>query len=715
MSDDRFKQARRSLIDKHNQRQQQSDDDDFGDDNTQLVDLHALESKVSQAAPSFAPPPNMSSNNSFADEATALFEIPTGYSPGQSPQSGYGSEPYSSAPSYTPPASSQPANSGYGAAPTYTPPASSQPANSGYGAAPAYAPPASGGDFGADDDEGHTQFVNLNDFANEAAYFTPEQQAAGYDGNTQFVDVASLMAGSESYSAGAVGGAAMGDDIENDPILRQAYHYGPGSIQNGDVTLIFANNALGQGVILKRVWQGPAHEMSTPLRQRIAQLNALKHPNLIGMNGMLATNTGLWVELDHPGGARLTAVLQEQGPLPKETVLPWILATASVLATAHSQQLAYANLTTDALWIQPDGSVRVEPFDMLRFEERGNLGDFGPQEMHRPLEQRQLSPATDIYSLAAVAVAALTGLPLQLNRVQALDKSLQAPLTKALSNNPAERPQTAEEFAASLATKPGLDLKNLDIKKVGAVAAALLLIFGGLMYWQSEEAAKQARAQHQAQQAQLAEEEARRKLQEEQSARRAQEAAALADSAAGINRQDGANPNSDAQPAPAAANPAAQLPPVKEDPRLSITTSLKLNPPADNSQQRTKSPEKAAELRQRAKTLIEEARRMPDSRILPTYREALEAITEAILLDDENNSENTAILEDLYSKAIVKEFMSTLRNSVESEVLEGRIGSSRRNYRTLKMVDPDARALDFFENVTHAKVERVARRQTANN
>ncbi len=745
MSDDRFKQARRSLIDKHNQRQQQSDDDDFGDDNTQLVDLHALESQVAQPAPSFAPPPNMNQSNSygssnsyessadFNDEATAMFEVPADFSPGQHAQSGS----FSSAPAYTPPSSQQPQYqqppqnqppSGYGQAPAYQPPAYQPPAYEppayqppAY-EPPAYQPPAASPQqpigshasqpFVPDEADGNTQFVNLNDFVNEAAHFTPEQQAAGYDGNTQFVDVASLMAGSDAHQPGSQAGIGPGDDIENDPILRQSYHYGPGSIQTGDVTLIFANNALGEGVVLKRVWHGPAHEMSTPLRQRIAQLNALKHPNLISMNGMIATGTGLWVELDHPGGARLTAVLQEQGPLPKETVMPWIHAVASVLAMAHTQQLAYANLTTDALWIQPDGSVRIEPFDMLRFEERGSLGDFGPQEMHRPVEQRQLSPATDIYSLAAVAVAALTGIPVQLGRVQSLEKSLKNPLTKALSNNPAERPQTAEAFAASLMNSSGFDLKQLDIKKVGAVAALLLVLFGGFMYWEAEEAKTKALAAQQVEQAALAKAQEREQLQQEQSQRRTKEATNIANSA-GKGSPDQADSNELAADAPAKNPDQIALPgPVKIDPRLVIATSFQLNPPANNSKARTKSPTKAAEYREKAKGLMEEAKTMPDSRIQTTYREALETATEAILLDPEN-PENKELLEDLYKKDIVKEYMSDLRTNVESDVLQGNIASGRRHYRSLSTTDHNANALDFFESVKSAKVETVTRRNKA--
>ncbi|MBA2661917.1 MAG: hypothetical protein H0U74_06450 [Bradymonadaceae bacterium] len=669
MSDDRFKQARRSLIDKHNQRHQQGDDDDFGDDNTQMVDLESL---APRSEPSYSPPAHMD-----GDDATQMFEIPTGPDP---------SGPMTSASSVSMPSRS---SGGYQSEPSHR----SNDAPYGHSApqSQAFAPSEDDAGF-----EGHTQFVNLNEFASEAAHFTPEQQAAGYDGNTQFVDVASLMAGGPSE--------APGGDIENDNVLRQSYQYGPESIQHGEVTLIFANNTLGQQVVLKRVWEGRPEQMSTPLRQRIAQLNALKHPNLICMNGMLASPTGLWVEMDHPGGARLTALLQEQGRQPKEKVMPWVRTTADVLRTVHAHQLAYANLTTDALWVQPDGSVRIEPFDMLRFEDRGSLGDFGPQEMHRPVEQRQLSPASDVYSLAALAVATMTGLPLELGRVQQLDKNLAAPLQKALSPNPAERPQDIDAFLLSISKKPGFDPSKLDIKVVGAAVAVVLMILVGGLYWQQQEAASKTLVAQQILKAKaVAEKEQKEKLSAE-AAQRAASASALADS---INRPDQAGNAAANTPAP------KTLGAVQNDPRLTITTSYQLNPPADTTTVQAKSPERAAQLREQARQWTKEGAQMPTTRAMEKYRPALEAITEAIRLQDQATEEDNKILADLYAQSAVRDYVKNLRERIDSSVSQGAISMSRQNYRSLSAVDPNAQSMEFFGQVNSAKVQRVTRKAKA--
>ncbi|MFU8804683.1 MAG: hypothetical protein ACNA8W_12790, partial [Bradymonadaceae bacterium] len=538
--------------------------------------------------------------------------------------------------------------------------------------------------------EGHTQFVNLNEFATQGTHFTPEQQAAGYDGSTQFVDVNALMAGDDPA-------AAQGGDIENDALLRQSYAFGPESIQRGEeITLIFAQNALGKPVILKRIWEGSAEQMSTPLRQRVAHLYELRHPCLLPMNGMLVTHSGLWVELERPHGVRLTQLLQQQGPQEPHDVLGWMQTTAEILEIVHAHQVAYANLTTDALWIQEDGSVRVEPFDMLRFEDRGNLGNFGPQEMHRPLEQRNLSPSTDVYCLAAVTLACLTGLPLDLNRVAQLDKKMASAIGKALVPNPAERPQSAVAFVQSLprskkSTPKGESkggLPDLDIKVIGIIAAVVLLAFGGYMYWEQEQA-KEAHAQRVIAQ-QLAAEQAEALAAQEEATARANKLA----------QKDGPEAQEDMAP-------VTQPGTVENDSRLKVRTSFALNPPDDVTANAT--PAQLEAWRETARKAIPEGDKLRGNDAWEQYHEGLRAITRVIRLQDVPTDDDQQILKDLYSKSIVKKEHEVLRNRIETLVKEGSLGTASRSYQRLASIDPSANAGDFFTSHSTANVHVVER------
>ncbi|RDV39953.1 hypothetical protein DV096_05155 [Bradymonadaceae bacterium TMQ3] len=649
MSDDRFKQARRSLIDRANQRQQGGDGgfESDADDKTQMVDLNALQGGPE---PQFAPPPTFEGPS---DEATQLFELPPDMMGGQGHDNDHIT---SSAPDY----------GGY-----------SRPA-----AQPAAPAPSMGGSGGhqvyigedASGYEGSTQFVNIADFAEQAAHYTPEQQAAGYDGNTQFVDVNALMAGAESSG---------GDPIENDQDLQRGYVFTPDAIQRGDITLIFAQNQLGRPVVLKRVWEGPAEHMSTPLRQRIAQLHALRHPNLVPMNGMFVSRSGMWVEIDRPEGTRLTQIIQQQGAQAPEQVIAWLKAVSDVLETIHSQQLAYANLTTDAVWITPQGNAMVEPFDMLRFEDRGGLGAFGPPEMQFPPAQRQLSPATDVFSLAAVATAALTGLPLDSSRLgQLSDQKLAQALQTALNPDPTQRQQTPFEFAASL--KSGGGSGGLDMKVViGGVAALMMLGLVAMMFM--GDSSQPPPPQQQPQQ-----------------------------------QQQAAAPAEPGTPAPAAnsADPAAAQPNAPDvplpgtivvDQRLTISQSFKQNPPASGPTEITE--DQFDELRAQARELKADGDKARRSEQFESYRPALEAITQVIRAQNVPAEDDLALWREIYNNGEIKDYVKDLRERVEADLDKGLVSQARRNYEDLSAVDPSASADDFIQAASSAEVVNVTRNE----
>ncbi|RAL24802.1 hypothetical protein DL240_00910 [Lujinxingia litoralis] len=648
MSDDRFKQARRSLIDRANQRQQGGDGgfESDADDKTQMVDLNALQGGPQ---PQFAPPPTFEGPS---DEATQLFEIPAALG---GPGSAEGDGITSSAPDY---GGYQPPAARHAPAPAPTP----APSVGASGGHQVYV----GGE--QPDYEGSTQFVNIADFAEQAAHYTPEQQAAGYDGNTQFVDVNALMAGADG---------AGGDPIENDQDLQRGYIFTPDAIQRGDITLIFAQNQLGKHVVLKRVWEGPAEQMSTPLRQRIAQLHSLRHPNLVPMNGMFVSSSGMWVEIDRPQGQRLTQIIQQHGVQDPAHVSAWVKSIAQTLDTIHAQQLAYANLTTDAVWITPNGEAMLEPFDMLRFEERGGLGAFGPPEMQVPPEQRQLSPATDVYSLAAVATAALTGLPLDGTRLAQLkDQKLVASLQSALNPDASQRPQTPAEFSAAYGgggSGQGLDIKVLG----GGILAILMVTMVALMFMgdTSQPAPQQPAPGQQPQQAQAP------------------------------------APDPQQAPAPATTGEVAQAPRVElpgqvtRDPRLTISHGFAQNPPAQPSAELAE--EDFDTLRTEARELIEEAARLRSDDQLKKYREALSKITRVIRAQDAPAADDLALWKEIYQKREAKAYVERLRTDVAEGLKLGTTDAVRNNYKTLAAHDPYANAQDFIIAVNSATYQVV--------
>ena len=727
MSDDRFNQGQHPIDRRQNQGQQQ-EDNYSEDDKTQLVDLDAIRSGGGGGAdePQFAPPPTMDSMPPIdAEDKTELFEIPksldgSGDGAITSSAPDYGSSSFDqgpNSPNHPPSASHQGApghsnaphsqGGGYGQQNQHNPPPAQ---GGGYGQQNQHnPPPAPGGGYGqqnqshqsqpgsvggnfssvdsgaggfddsfssapssgdgreqvyipGDDNAspaGATAFVNIADFAKEEAHFTPEQEAAGYDGSTQFVDVNALMAGNESDG---------GDPIDNDEDLHRGYQFEAEDIQRGDITLIEAKNALGKEVLLKRIWEGRPEAMSTPLRERIAQLHDLNHPNLVTMHGMFVSDSGMWVELQSPRGETLTEILQDGGALPADSTIELLEPVAELLETIHLEQLAYANLTTDSIWIDNQGKVLLEPFDMLKLEDRGNLGAFGPPEMDAPAEQRELSPASDVFSLAAVIAACITGLPLQASNLADYDdQKLIDKLQDGLASDPTERPQSTVEFLNNLQGSDGP-----DIKVVGAGILAIMMITGvGFVLLADDDPPPQPPPE----QAQ----------------------------AQGADDAEAQEPADSARADESAHHPSVELPgSVSGDPRLTVTTSFGQNPPAEALT--SASDRVLDEWRQSAQEAIEEAENASSrSDELKHYSDALEHLSN-LIRHQEDPEDDWETLHEIYAKDAVRDELDEIIDSVSEALLDGRIGIANRRYAQFSALDPRATAGSFLASHNSAEI-----------
>ncbi len=515
--------------------------------------------------------------------------------------------------------------------------------------------------------DGATAFVNIADFAEEKAHYTPEQQEAGYDGSTQFVDVNALMAGTGDDGGG-------GDPIDNDEDLHRGYQFSADDIQRGDeITLINAKNALGTSVILKRIWEGRPEEMTTPLRERIAQLHELKHSNLTTMNGMFVSDSGMWVELQATRGDRLTTILQQGGPLDPEQAIAMLSPVADVLDLIHDNELAYANLTTDAIWVDGQGNVLIEPFDMLKLEDRGNLGAFGPPEMDGDPESRQLSPESDVYSLAAVLAAAITGLPLQPQNLSNFsDQKLIGKLQTALAQNPADRPATAKDLIKSLQGGEGPDIKIVGAG-IFAVLFLAVAVFAVMTGDDDDEPSPEAQAQQAEQEAESSEAEGDEEAEDD-------EEAALAEGA-----------------------PEVELPgTINSDSRLTVTTSFQTNPPADAITLATD--EQIADWHQQIDDLIEKADdASSDSDKLDYYSQALKLLGE-LIRTQEDPSEAWEMWQEVYAAEVIQDEVDEVVDSIRDALLDGRLGSANRRYSRLANIDPGATAHSFLGAHNSAEV-----------
>lgn len=601
MSEDRFKQARKSLIDRQSHRQ---NDDDFDDEATSMVNLGAIPQPASHRP----------------DEATEMLTVDA-YG---NASSGRGSNPYGSGPS----------SGGLVIGQTHEP-------------------------------EGATQFLNIADLAAGAPAAPSEQ-------NTQFVDINALQAGA---------GVENTMSVENDPVLKQEYQYGPESIQQGDLTLIFAQNRQGRQVVLKRIWEGDVSTMPMEVRQRCMMLDQIKHPHLIGITGMLTSPTGAWVEMPMPTGYQLTAVLGQNGPQNPELVKQWATQIAQVLAFIHQFQFVYANLTTDSIWVQENGSVLLEPFDIVAFQDRGNLGPFGPPELSMPPQHRQVFPSTDVYSLAAVTVAALAGLPLNVMVTPNLPAPFAAACMQALQQDPGARIPSPAAFAEALAGPPpkkakgGIPPEHRMKVAIGVVAVVGVIVLG-VLSMQKQKPGPQPQG------------------------------------------DPGTQIATQTEPVEETPIDTTGLPEglkLERDPRVKVTTSYLTNPlPEEETSARPikKDPEAADAARQAAREALKGIERFTRQSQQQQYDIALQKMAEAIRLSS-ITEEDRVFLSDLNKASIVQSIRRESSQQVRNALKDDKMSAARLYYQQLEKIDPNAEHLSFFTRNKNARATKVTRPEAA--
>ena len=552
------------------------------------------------------------------------------------------------------------------------------------------------GDSSSSKDE-KTAFVNLNDFADESpdsATFTPDEREAGHKGSTQFVDINSLM-GSED---GSKSGSGQSVAIEDDEILAASYDYTDADIDRGDINLIYAFNAADQPIILRQVWSGNADEMPAEMRQRINRIDHLSIPNLTTLNGMVISESGAWVEIDCPQGRRMSTILNDRGPQELDRVLTWIRSIGRALSSLHEAGLVYANLTPDAVWVDDEDNAVLEPFDMVCLEDRGDLGQFGPPEMKAQPDDRQLSPATDVYSLAAVTLAGLTGIPLHPERVAALDsEEVTRAVRDAVIDAPRERIQSVEAFIGQLdvdsySLSDRFDPAELDFKVLlGATLALMAAVTGVLFYLRGMPAA----------------------LESETAPKMGQNKPTTPETASGGVAAEGQSEDDRAASEKAeTAELAADAPgEYITDPRLEVQTSYRFNPPATEEEQPESDEaiaEKTKKLRETAEKKMKEAAEADEAAKKKLLTKAAESITRAIRLEDEGPSaDEKKLLDELYGHEALQKYYEKLVERIYENIASGAIGEARFAYDKLSSITTAATAGDFFAKVSSAKVERI--------
>lgn len=180
-------------------------------------------------------------------------------------------------------------------------------------------------------------------------------------------------------------------------------------------------------------------------------------------------NTAYCVTENPPGISFKEFLLRNGGVLTWEQVRPLILPLINALRTLHQNGIIHGGLSPETLIVGRDGRVRIADFCVPAIRNVGSsmtaqlYPGFAAIEQYRGEE---LTPATDIYALAAILFRTLTGNPppdakqrlesdnMTFSRTVAeqVPRSVLIAMANALKLEPANRTKTMDELRANLQT-----------------------------------------------------------------------------------------------------------------------------------------------------------------------------------------------------------------------------------------------------------------------
>ena len=211
--------------------------------------------------------------------------------------------------------------------------------------------------------------------------------------------------------------------------------------------------------------------------QRLSQCH---HPNIVRVLEIFEEKGLPYLVMNYIPGPTLEKTLQANSRLSVDLALQYIRQISSALRTLHQQGLLYCNLQprnilrhkgTDILTLVDFGLTSGFVEKNTRFPIRNRVLSVGYASLEHYLPHQHLSPATDIYSLAATFYCLLTGeppleAPLRVNeatqellsaskpRLREIQPTLSSVVERliywGLEIEPSRRPQSVDQWIAFL-------------------------------------------------------------------------------------------------------------------------------------------------------------------------------------------------------------------------------------------------------------------------
>ncbi len=236
---------------------------------------------------------------------------------------------------------------------------------------------------------------------------------------------------------------------------------------------------LGREVALKVLHRRFAQdqEFVERFRREAKSAAGLQHPHVVGVFDRGEHDGTYYIAMEYLQGRTLKEIVNTQAPLPQETVIDLGLQILAAAGFAHRHQVIHRDFKPHNVIVDDAWQAKVTDFGIARAgaSEMTETGSIMGTAQYLSPEQAQghaVGATSDIYSIGVMLYEMLTGrVPFEGDSAVAValkhlsepptpishlrpdvHPTLESVVMAALAKDPAQRWQTAEEFAAALST-----------------------------------------------------------------------------------------------------------------------------------------------------------------------------------------------------------------------------------------------------------------------
>jgi eukaryotic-like serine/threonine-protein kinase len=258
-----------------------------------------------------------------------------------------------------------------------------------------------------------------------------------------------------------------------DDRYRVIRHLGSGGMAS---VLLCEDERLGRQVAVKRLHADSPVDVEQRFNREAKLGASLNHPNLVSVFDTATDDEGVLIVMEYVDGEPLSRMLR-RGPLRPEEVRRMVIDLGDALDHAHAQGIVHRDVKPANVLIREDGVTKLADLgiatasDGTKITRSGIVLGTASYMAPEQLEGRNVGPAADIYALAAIAFEALSGkkpregtTPVEIAHRIATEgppdlreawpnapRAAAETLQRAMALDPADRPESAGQFARELA------------------------------------------------------------------------------------------------------------------------------------------------------------------------------------------------------------------------------------------------------------------------